>query len=168
MVINGNRSTTARLFMEGGIEMTNSIEVLSLRLVRDNVVKYEFEASVTTPESVWKVAQAIGLDAKPEEEFHILCLDCKGKIVGVHMVGRGTTTSAIVHPREVFKRALLNNAQSIILMHNHPSGEVIPSKEDLDITRRLVEAGKVLGVEILDHTIVGDGVYLSFSEKGLI
>lgn len=74
----------------------------------------------------------------------------------------------MVHPREVFKRALLNNASSIALMHNHPSGNPQPSQADMDVTRRLVEAGELLCIKVLDHLIVGDGTYVSLKEKMLL
>jgi DNA repair protein RadC len=80
----------------------------------------------------------------------------------------GSVNSSLVHPREVFKPAIKNSASAVILCHNHPSGNCIPSSEDIEITKRLCEAGKIVGVQILDHIIIGDGVFFSFKDKGLI
>ncbi len=85
------------------------------------------------------------------------------------MLFRSSVNSSIVHPREIFKTAILSNAASIIISHNHPSGDPTPSKEDISITTRLKECGKILGIEVLDHVIIGEyDKYLSFKEKGLL
>jgi DNA repair protein RadC len=80
----------------------------------------------------------------------------------------GSLTASIVHPREVFKPAILSNSSSVLLCHNHPSGDPLPSQEDRTLTVRLVQAGKVLGVEVLDHIIVGDGRYFSFADENML
>jgi DNA repair protein RadC len=85
----------------------------------------------------------------------------------VDEVSVGSLNQSIVHPRELFKTALLSSAAAIILVHNHPSGDPTPSREDIEITRRLKEAGEILGVKLLDHIIVGSS-YLSFTERGLL
>ena len=98
-----------------------------------------------------------------------MCLDTKNKVTGLFKVSQGSLNSSIVHPREVFKRALMQNSNSIILAHNHPSGDVTPSGEDISITRRLQEAGDILGIKVLDHLIIGaGGRYKSFKEDGII
>ena len=99
----------------------------------------------------------------------VLCLDSKNQPTTLHSVSLGNLNSAPVHPREVFKTAILGNANAIILSHNHPSGDPTPSQEDLDITRRLREAGNILGIEVLDHIILGGGTesYVSLKEQGL-
>ena len=104
------------------------------------------------------------LQDEPGEVFAILCLSTKHRVIAYHEVSRGTLDATLVHPREVFKAALLSNAASIILTHNHPSGDPTPSPDDNHLTRRLVDAGKLIGVEVLDHIIVGDGRYYSFKE----
>ena len=76
--------------------------------------------------------------------------------------------SSIVHPREIYNLAVKKSAAAVILVHNHPSGDPTPSREDLEVTKRLVEAGKILGINVLDHIIIGEGRYLSFKEKGLL
>ena len=97
----------------------------------------------------------------------MLCLTTKHRPLAWHELSRGTLDATLVHPREVFKVAFLANAAAILIAHNHPSGDPEPSGDDLSITRRLSEAGKLLGVELLDHLIIGhDGRYYSFSEAG--
>ena len=106
------------------------------------------------------------LQDEPGEVFAILCLSTKHRVIAYHEVSRGTLDATLVHPREVFKAALLSNTASIILTHNHPSGDPTPSPDDHYLTRRLVDAGGLIGVEVLDHIIVGDGRYFSFREGG--
>jgi len=97
-------------------------------------------------------------------------LDGKNRITGLHIVSEGSLNQSIVHPRETFKAAILANAAAVILAHNHPSGDTSPSREDREITRRLQEAGELLGIKVLDHVIVATdtGNYLSFTESGLL
>ncbi len=103
------------------------------------------------------------------EHFVILLLDQKNQVIGVNTVSMGSLTASIVHPREVFKAAILSNAASLICGHNHPSGDPQPSKEDRTLTTRLVEAGKLLGIAVLDHIIIGgEGRFFSFADEGLL
>lgn len=106
------------------------------------------------------------LQDEPSEVFGILCLTTKYRVIAYHEVSRGTLDSALVHPREVFKAAVLANAAAIVLCHNHPSGDPTPTPDDLDVTRRLTATGDVLGISVLDHIIVGEGCYYSFKEMG--
>jgi DNA repair protein RadC len=109
------------------------------------------------------------LQDEPSEVFVILCLTTKLQVIAYHEVGRGTLDSVLVNPREVFKAAaLLANAAAIVAAHNHPSGDPTPSPDDVDVTRRLVAAGEVLGISVLDHIVVGDGRYYSFKEAGCL
>ena len=108
------------------------------------------------------------LQDEPSEVFAILCITTKHRVIAYHEVSRGTLDATLVHPREVFKVALLANAAAIILTHNHPSGDPSPSPDDVQLTRRLVDAGALLGVQVLDHIIVGDNRYYSFKEAGHI
>jgi DNA repair protein RadC len=87
-------------------------------------------------------------------------------VIAYHEVSRGTLDATLVHPREVFKAALLANAATIVLAHNHPSGNPAPSPDDMALTRRLIDAGRLLGVDVLDHIVIGDGRYVSFRERG--
>ena len=107
------------------------------------------------------------LEAETVETFGLLCLSTRSEVLCYHEVSRGDLNRTIVHPREVFKAALLANAATVVLSHNHPSGDPTPSPDDLAMTDRLVAAGDVLGVLVLDHLIIGHGPrYFSFSEAG--
>ncbi len=106
------------------------------------------------------------LEDQPTEVFAILCLSTKHRVIAFHEVSRGTLDSTLVHPREVFKAALLANAAAIVVSHNHPSGDPSPTLDDLEVTTRLVAAGEILGIGVLDHIVVGDGRYFSFKEAG--
>jgi DNA repair protein RadC len=108
------------------------------------------------------------LEHLPVEEFHIAILDTQHRIQHTEMVTRGLLDTTIVHPREVFAVAIGRRAASIILVHNHPSGDVTPSSEDRSVTEQLVLAGRMLGIPVLDHVIIGDGHYCSFGERGLL
>ncbi|MDQ7794010.1 MAG: DNA repair protein RadC [bacterium] len=100
------------------------------------------------------------------EHFRVILLNTKNHVIGVEQVSVGSLASSVVHPREVFKGALARSAAAVILVHNHPSGDPAPSREDLDVTGRLVEAGRLLGVEVLDHIVIGDNAFVSLREKG--
>lgn len=108
------------------------------------------------------------LQDEPAEVFAVLCLTTKHSVIAYCEVSRGTLDSTLVHPREVFKPALLANAGAIIVAHNHPSGDPSPSPDDITLTTRLTAAGETLGVPVLDHIIVGEGRYFSFRESGLV
>lgn len=106
------------------------------------------------------------LHDEPAEVFGILCLTTKHRVIAYHEVSRGSLDATLVHPREVFKAAILANAAAIILTHNHPSGDPTPSPDDVVLTQRLVGAGELLGIDVLDHVIIGDGRWVSFRELG--
>lgn len=109
------------------------------------------------------------LENEDREHFVTLMLDVKNKVIGIHTVSIGNLDSAIVSPREVFKAAILANAASIIIAHNHPSGDLTPSPEDFKVTEVLKKAGKLLGIEVLDHVIVGEeGSFCSLRRDGRI
>lgn len=103
-----------------------------------------------------------------KEHFVALHLDSKNRLSCLDVVSTGSLNASIVHPREVFKTALLSSAAAVILLHNHPSGDPTPSREDLELTGRLREAGELLGIRVLDHVIVGDGCYVSLADRGLL
>jgi DNA repair protein RadC len=110
------------------------------------------------------------LDTVDREHFVVIMMDRKNRLIGIHTVSIGSLTASVGHPREVFKPAILSNAAALICGHNHPSGDPQPSSEDRALTERLVEAGKLLGIEILDHVIVGDGTTDSyrFADQGAL
>ena len=103
-----------------------------------------------------------------QEHFNIAILDTKNQIIAIENISVGTLNASIVHPRDVFHMAINKSANSIILLHNHPSGDPTPSDEDINITARLVDAGDLIGIKVLDHIIIGDNRYVSFKEKNLI
>ncbi|NLW22431.1 MAG: DNA repair protein RadC [Tissierellia bacterium] len=102
------------------------------------------------------------------EHFRILILDTKNQIISIQDVSIGNLNSSIVHPREVFRMAIKRSANSIILVHNHPSGDPTPSKEDINITHRLIDAGNIIGIKVLDHIIIGDNKYVSLKQEKII
>lgn len=102
-----------------------------------------------------------------QEQFRIALLNVKNQVMAVETVSVGGLSSSPVHPREIFKRAIKRSAAAIILAHNHPSGDPTPSREDIEVTRRLKDAGTLLGIEVLDHIVIGDNRYVSFRERGL-
>jgi DNA repair protein RadC len=105
---------------------------------------------------------------RKKEVFRCFLLDTKNKVIKDEEVSVGTLTASLVHPRETFKAAIRESAAAVIFVHNHPSGDIKPSQEDILLTRRLVQAGEVLGIQVLDHIIVGDGSHFSFRDNGLM
>jgi DNA repair protein RadC len=138
-------------------------------VVRIKQVIKEVEASekfiIRSPQDAADVAaQFIGDDDR--EVFFVMCLNTKNQVVAVHRCHVGGLNASIVMPREVFKSAILNNSASIIVSHQHPSQDVTPSREDLEVTSRLVECGKILGIEVLDHLIINTKAkYYSLKEN---
>ena len=100
-----------------------------------------------------------------KEQFIVILLNGKNKVIGTEVISEGSLSSSIVHPREVYASALLNHAAAIMVAHNHPSGDPKPSDEDREITSLLVRSGKVLGIPLVDHIVIGDGTYYSFQEN---
>lgn len=96
----------------------------------------------------------------------MLALDTKNKVIGIFEISTGSLNASIIHPRDVFQRAILCNAASVILVHNHPSGDPTPSPEDVALTKKLVEAGRVMDISVLDHVICGEGGFVSLRERG--
>ena len=103
---------------------------------------------------------------KKQEHFLVVTLDAGNHVIKVHLVSIGLLNRTLIHPREVFIRAIKDNCASVILAHNHPSGSLEPSREDREATTRLAQAGKLLGIEVLDHLIVGKTGFFSFKESG--
>ena len=111
---------------------------------------------VASPESVSQYLKLIGLHKDEQENFVVLFLDTRNKVKGFDKVTRGLVDRSHVHPREVFRAAIIHGASKIILCHNHPSGDCSPSKQDLIATKNLVEAGEIIGIKVIDHVIVGE------------
>ena len=149
-------------------QTVSSINIYRLKMVKEDTVEYG-DTTIKSPGDIVRFArEVLEMEEMAEENFIVICLNTKNKIAGVHTVSIGSLNSTIVHPREVFKAALLNNASAIVLMHNHPSGDPEPSREDIATTRRLVDAGNILGIKVFDHVVIGDGRYISLKEQGMM
>jgi DNA repair protein RadC len=122
---------------------------------------------IKDPESVVKAIRA-SIKDKAKEHFKLILLNPRNKIIGISTISIGTLNASLVHPREVFKDAIVHSAASVVLAHNHPSGDPEPSEDDLTITKRLIAAGKILGIEVMDHIIIAKNGFFSFKGKGLI
>jgi DNA repair protein RadC len=136
-------------------------------MVRENDVNYP-NVKISSPQAVaGLVAKYIGF---PDREiFIVLAINTRGYVTGIHTVSVGSLDTTIVHPREVFKFAVLSNASFIVVAHNHPSGDMTPSSHDIELTKRLKESGEIIGIDLSDHIILGhDGNYLSFKDKGIL
>ncbi len=147
------------------------------KLTENKRVILEKEASTNYPGESFIIRSAedaaiLGRDYmrihdEPEEHLYMICMNTKNRVLGVFEISHGTVNSSIVGVREIFQKALLANSVSIILMHNHPSGSPDPSREDIAVTEKVAEAGNLLGVELLDHIVIGDR-YVSLKEKGYL
>jgi len=122
---------------------------------------------ISNPESLTKWLQ-YEIGNKGQEFFIVVFLNVKNEIINYELISKGTVDSSLVHPRDVFKKAVINNTNKIIVAHNHPSNNCSPSKADLITTQRLVESGELLGINIIDHIIVGSNNYYSFKEHKLL
>ena len=148
-------------------EVAKRVNIVRVKMVR--------EASLLYPQRRIRMARDVVelfltfLQETDREQFFLLCLNTKNEPTALHTVSIGSLDASIVHPREVFKVAILSNAASVIVAHNHPSGDPSPSQPDLEVTQRLQEAGELLGITVLDHIIVGtEGAYTSLKERGLM
>lgn len=129
----------------------------------------EVDRKMNSPEKVVGLAKYfLRLHEQSEEYMYMICMNTKLEMTSLFEISHGNVNSSIAGTREVMQKALLANAVSIILMHNHPSGDPAPSREDIDVTRRMVEAGKIVGIQVLDHIIIGRPGYTSIKEKGYL
>ena len=138
-----------------------------VRLVRDGRVATLEPTIIRRPEDTLPVLES-ELSELAYERFIALALNTKNHVTAVLPVSSGSLNASIVHPRELFQRAILANCASLILAHNHPSGDPAPSPEDLALTRKLIDAGLLLDIPVLDHIVLGYGRYVSFKERGLL
>ena len=142
------------------------VPIYSLRVVRESSQKAETR-KIRSPRDAANIFRDF-VGHADREHFVMLLLDTKNQVVGLHTVSIGDLSSSIVHPREVFKIAVMMGASSIIVAHNHPSGDTTPSPEDIAVTKRLSDSGDLLGIELLDHVIIGGEIaFVSLKEKGL-
>jgi len=157
-------------------KITKYLTGASVSFIREIFIKYSTldteRINVSNPEAVYRFLH-LHIGEQNKEHFVVLCLNGKNTIVSYHVASIGTIAETIVHPREVFIAAIRSGASSIIVAHNHPSGEVVPSKEDIGTTTRLFDAGKLIGIPLLDHIIIGDNdrtgkYYYSMKEHGYL
>lgn len=162
---------TIPLLESGAISMKKfRVNFYSVQRVKEKGELYDLNHRVIrSPEDAYEAVEAfLKLSEATAERFGIFTMNTKNEIVGVHMLFQGSLNASIVHPREVFQAALLNNAASFVCFHNHPSGHPDPSREDIEVTKRLVECGKLMGIDCLDHIIVGENRFISLKEKGYL
>ena len=162
-----NEQTTLFVAEKATKQKPASVPIYKISLVREGrVACYEQQIRSSADASTLLHTYLADVD---REHFVVILLNQKNRVIGVNTVSVGSLTASICHPREVFKGAILANAASIICGHNHPSTDCQPSREDRALTTRLVEAGKLLGISILDHVIIGgEGRYFSFADEGLL
>ncbi len=139
------------------------IKVLQLK---EEFTNYDVRPLMSDPTKVYELLKPMFLSDK--ESFLLLSLNTKNGVIAIRTISIGSLNANIVHPREVYRAALFDSAANIIVAHNHPSGDPTPSREDIDITKKLLEAGNLLGITLLDHVIVGDGRHFSMKEAGHI
>lgn len=150
-----------------GLAKATSVKAAFTLASRFQARKLERLDRFTSPQQVFDYFHHEFRDSR-KEYFLTLLLDGKNRIIRRVQVSEGSLNQSIVHPREVFIPAVKESAAAVILVHNHPTGDPAPSSEDIAVTRRLREAGEIMGIKVLDHIIVGDGEYLSFAERGLL
>ncbi|MNK29905.1 hypothetical protein D3C87_483080 [compost metagenome] len=143
------------------------IQIVGLRIVREaSSILYPGRKIRKPQDAAELFRQFIG--ECDREVFAILCLNTKNEPTAIHTVSTGTLNASLVHPRETFKLAILANSAAIVACHNHPSGEPDPSPQDIELTERLRDSGQLLGIDLLDHIILGNGHFVSMKEKALM
>ena len=135
-----------------------------IQLIRDD--ENVQAPKIKKPEDVYELVRHS--KDSDREQFLTICLDTRNNVLSIEITSIGTLTANLVHPREVFKTAVLQNAAGIIIAHNHPSGDATPSEDDIKITKNLFEASKIMDIQLLDHLVVGNGIYKSLKEMGKI
>jgi len=134
----------------------------TVQMVKEQTAHYSVP-ELSSPEEIYQMlCEALHMDTKLQEEVHVVMFNAKMKPIGSALIGKGTATSCHASMADVFRPAILKGACGIILTHNHPSGEVEPSIQDDTLTKRAIDAGKILGIEVMDHIICGDGCFYSY------
>lgn len=146
------------------------INIYSVKLVRESAKIYELDKAVCSPRHAFDIVEnVLELSSKTKEHVVMMSLNTKNECIGLHTIHIGTVGASIVHPGDVLQPAILNNATSFMVFHNHPSGSITPSQEDIEFTKCLAESGRILGIELLDHIIIGsNGRFTSLREKGYV
>lgn len=143
------------------------LPLYTTRLVRETEFTFSARPQMTSPKDVAAILREYYVD-KDREEFLIVLLDTANTIIGLSQISVGGLHASVVEPRQIFKTAILANAAAIIAVHQHPSGNPNPSREDIRITRQLVEAGKIMGIPVHDHLIITAESFRSLAEEGII
>ena len=166
-ILNIHQWSMEQLLGVMGIGKVKSIQILCLSELAKRLSKAEAQSGLnfSAPETIAQYYME-DMRHKKKEEMKLLLLNSKTKLIGESELSLGTVNTTLVSPREVFVEALRRNAVAVILLHNHPSGDPTPSKQDVLITRRVTEAGRLIGVELLDHIIIGDNCFISLRDKG--
>jgi len=164
-----NTATIEELSQIKGIGLAKAAQIKAcFELGRREELEPELkDFDIKNPEAVVKALRASIRD-KAKEHFKLILLNPRNRIIGISNISIGTLNASLVHPREVFKDAITHSAASVVLAHNHPSGDPDPSEDDLKITKKMVDSGKILGIEVLDHIVIGKNNFCSFKERGLI
>lgn len=147
--------------------MKKGFSLYSIKLVKSKTVPYDSTGVMISKASVAAEVARLYYNGTDREIFSVLLLNIKNQLIGANIVSVGNLISSLVHPREVFKPAILANAFQVILVHNHPSGDPTPSREDIEITRRMIQAGNLLDIPVIDHIILAENRYASMRERGL-
>lgn len=153
---------------ERGIGLKKAVKIqAAFELGRRAITGAPYMTRISTPLAVWELLlpETAGLQ---KEEFRVLVINNKNMLIKKSIVSIGTITEAIVHPREVFRDAIREGGSGIIVTHNHPSGNPAPSRQDIETTKRLIEAGKIVGIPLVDHIILTDSTFYSMKENGYI
>jgi len=151
-----------------GVGLTKAAQILAAIELGSRLFKEKSEKEIYINSSEDAIKELAHIKENKKENFVVLYLDARNKLIYKETVSIGSLNANLVHPREVFEPAVRNLAAQIILAHNHPSGDPEPSEDDLEITKRLVESGKILGIEVIDHIIITKTGFISFKEKNLI
>ena len=161
--------TMEKLLKIRGIGQVKAIQLLCLSELSKRLAKARAQESLcfTSPEAIARYYME-DLRHEKQEVAKLLLLNAKARLIGERDVSRGTVNASLISPRELFVEALRRDAVSIILLHNHPSGDPSPSREDVLITERIFQAGELIGIELLDHIIIGNNCYISFREAQLL
>lgn len=137
-------------------------------LVKEKGINYE-SLNMNNPEKIYVMMQTLlHMNELAEEHCYVIALNCSCRILGIFFISKGTVSASLISPREVFMRAFLIGAVQLILCHNHPSGSAAPSESDVQLTKRIKEAGELLNIPLSDHIIIGKNSYLSFKEANLL
>lgn len=139
----------------------------TIELIREPTSPYTTPQHYESPHQTFAYLKPI-LEHQDREHMYGVFLDTKHRIIGMHHIAMGSMNQAIIHPREVFKCAILLNAAALVIAHNHPSGDPTPSTDDRLLTKRLADAGAILGITLLDHLVIGDNRFYSFAEHGTL